>query len=44
LAELIPSRADAILQRGRDYGQSRLVCDAHWQSDIDAGRVISAAR
>jgi acid phosphatase (class A) len=43
LAELIPSRADAILQRGRDYGQSRLVCDAHWQSDIDAGRVISAA-
>jgi len=43
LAELIPSRADAILQRGRDYGQSRLVCDVHWQSDIDAGRVIAAA-
>jgi len=43
LAELLPSRADAILQRGRDYGQSRLVCDVHWQSDIDAGRVIAAA-
>lgn len=43
LAELIPARADAILQRGSDFGQSRLVCDAHWQSDIDAGRVIAAA-
>jgi acid phosphatase (class A) len=43
LAELNPSRADAILLRGREFGQSRLVCDAHWQSDIDAGRVIAAA-
>jgi acid phosphatase (class A) len=43
LAEIDPERADAILQRGRDFGQSRLVCEAHWQSDIDAGRVIAAA-
>jgi acid phosphatase (class A) len=43
LAEIDPGRADAILQRGRDFGQSRLVCEAHWQSDIDAGRVIAAA-
>lgn len=43
LSELNPTRADAILQRGRDFGQSRLICDAHWQSDIDAGRVIAAA-
>lgn len=43
LAEVVPSRADAVLQRGRDFGQSRLICDAHWQSDIDAGRVIAAA-
>jgi len=43
LAEIDPERADAILQRGRDFGQSRLVCGAHWQSDIDAGRVIAAA-
>lgn len=43
LAELNPDRADAILQRGREFGQSRLICDAHWQSDIDAGRVIGAA-
>jgi len=43
LAEINPDRADAILQRGRDFGQSRLVCNVHWQSDIDAGRVIAAA-
>lgn len=43
LAEVNPDRADALLQRGRDFGQSRLICDAHWQSDIDAGRMIAAA-
>ncbi|WP_238475360.1 acid phosphatase [Sphingomonas cavernae] len=43
LAEVNPDRADAIVQRGRDFGQSRVVCDAHWQSDVDAGRVIAAA-
>jgi len=43
LAELIPDRANAILQRGRDFGQSRIVCGVHWQSDVDAGRVIASA-
>jgi len=43
LTELVPSRADTILRRGRDFGESRVVCDAHWQSDVDAGRVIAAA-
>ena len=43
LAELNPGRANEILQRGREFGQSRLVCDAHWQSDIDAGRLVAAA-
>jgi acid phosphatase (class A) len=43
LAEINPSRADAIFRRGREFGQSRIICDAHWQSDIDAGRVIAAA-
>jgi acid phosphatase (class A) len=43
LAELNPDRTDALVQRGRDFGQSRLICDAHWQSDIDAGRVIASA-
>jgi acid phosphatase (class A) len=43
LAELVPDRSNAILQRGRDFGQNRIVCGVHWQSDVDAGRVISAA-
>ena len=43
LAEIVPHHADAILQRGRDFGQSRLVCNVHWASDVDAGRVIASA-
>lgn len=42
LSELVPDRTDAILARGRDFGQSRVVCDVHWQSDVEAGRVIAA--
>ena len=43
LSEIDPDRADAILARGRDFGQSRIVCNAHWQSDVDAGRVVASA-
>lgn len=43
LAEIEPDRADAILQRGRDFGQSRLVCNVHWQSDVDGGRLVASA-
>jgi acid phosphatase (class A) len=43
LAEIDPAHADAILQRGRIFGQSRLVCNAHWASDVDAGRTIASA-
>ena len=43
LAELAPDRADAILQRGLDYGMSRVVCGVHWMSDVEAGRIIGAA-
>jgi acid phosphatase (class A) len=43
LASLAPERADAIMQRGYEFGQSRVVCGVHWQSDVDAGRVMGAA-
>ena len=43
LAEIAPERADIILQRGRAFGQSRGICGVHWQSDIEAGRVVGAA-
>jgi acid phosphatase (class A) len=43
LAELAPDRADALVARGRAFGQSRVICNAHWQSDVDEGRVVAAA-
>ena len=43
LAEIAPDRADAILARGYAYGMSRVICRAHWGSDLDAGRVVGAA-
>lgn len=42
LAELIPARADAILQRGRDFGDSRVICGYHFPSDVEASRLIAA--
>jgi acid phosphatase (class A) len=43
ITELVPDRADAILTRGWKYGESRIVCNAHWESDVSAGRVMAAA-
>lgn len=43
LAEMFPSQANLFIQRGFDYGQSRVVCGVHWQSDVNAGRVVGAA-
>jgi len=43
LAEINPDRADAILSRGYAFGQSRVICGVHWQSDVTAGRVVAAA-
>ena len=43
LTELAPDRAEAILARGRSFGESRNVCNAHWFSDVAAGRLVGAA-
>ena len=43
LSEIAPDRADAILLRGRAYGESRIVCNVHWYSDVVAGRIMGAA-
>jgi acid phosphatase (class A) len=42
-AQINPERADALLKRGLEFGQSRVICNAHWQSDVDAGRIMGAA-
>jgi acid phosphatase (class A) len=43
LAEIAPERADAVLERGYDFTLSRIVCRAHWKSDVEAGRTVGAA-
>jgi acid phosphatase (class A) len=43
LAEASPDESTAILARGRAFGESRLVCNVHWQSDVIEGRFIGAA-
>ena len=43
LAEVNPAAQEALLKRGYEYGQSRVIVGAHWQSDVDAGRLIAAA-
>jgi acid phosphatase (class A) len=43
LVEAAPDRTDAILERGLSFGQSRVVCRVHWQSDLEAGRIMGAA-
>jgi len=43
LAEISPDQADAIFTRGRAFGQSRVICNVHWQSDVIEGRFMGAA-
>ena len=43
LAGIAPDKADAVLQRAHAFGQSRVICGVHWQSDVDHGRVMGAA-
>lgn len=43
LAEIAPTRADAVLARGVAYGNSRVICGVHWPSDVAAGRTLGAA-
>jgi acid phosphatase (class A) len=43
LTEIAPEQTDAILARGRAFGQSRVICNVHWQSDVVEGRLMGAA-
>ena len=40
LTEIAPDRADAILARGRAFGESRVICNVHWHSDVVEGRFM----
>jgi acid phosphatase (class A) len=43
LAEIAPEKTDAILARGMAFGESRMVCNVHWQSDVVMGRTMGSA-
>lgn len=42
LAEINPERQNEILQRGYQMGQSRVICGYHYQSDVDAARLVAS--
>ena len=43
LLEVNPDRAEQLLSLGYQYGQSRVISGYHWQSDVDASRLVAAA-
>lgn len=38
-----PWKADTIVNRGLAHSQSRVIGGVHWQSDVDAGKVLATA-
>ncbi|KRG66635.1 hypothetical protein ABB29_01255 [Pseudoxanthomonas dokdonensis] len=43
LTQVDPQHTDALLARARAFGESRLVCNVHWQSDVWQGRNMATA-
>jgi acid phosphatase (class A) len=43
LAEAMPDNAAQIMNRARDYGESRMICAAHFPSDVQAGQALGTA-
>ncbi|MDD3798658.1 MAG: phosphatase PAP2 family protein [Novosphingobium sp.] len=43
MAELVPGRATQLVARGRAFGDSRRVCNVHWLSDVEEGRIVATA-
>ncbi|MBQ9137039.1 MAG: phosphatase PAP2 family protein [Alistipes sp.] len=43
LMEVNPDNAEQLLSLGYQYGQSRVISGYHWQSDVDASRLVAAA-
>lgn len=41
--QIAPDRGSDVLARARSYGESRVVCGVHYQSDVQAGREVGAA-
>ena len=42
MIQIAPERAAEIYKRGMDYGYSRVIVGAHWQSDVDNSRMAAS--
>ena len=42
MIQIAPERAAEIYKRGMDYGISRVIVGAHWQSDVDNSRMAAS--
>ena len=43
LAQMLPERNDAILERAAEYAHNRVVCGVHYPSDVEASHTIALA-
>ncbi|MBQ8988197.1 MAG: phosphatase PAP2 family protein [Prevotella sp.] len=43
LCEINPDAQDELLALGYQWGQSRVIAGYHWQSDVDAARLLASA-
>lgn len=43
LCEINPAAQDELLALGYQWGQSRVIAGYHWQSDVDAARLLASA-
>lgn len=43
LAEIVPDHATQLVARGQAFGDNRRICNVHWLSDIEQGRMVGAA-
>lgn len=43
LCEINPDAQDSLLKLGYEWGQSRVIAGYHWQSDVDASRLLASA-
>lgn len=42
-SEIFPYNERMILKRGYDFGVSRIICNVHWFTDVEMGRVMGRA-
>ena len=42
MVELTPDSMNAVLQRGFEYGRSRVIAGYHWASDVQAARLVAS--